>query len=214
MAEAQAFMMEKMKLVEEKSKEKMKIEAEKAKVEATESHVKNEAFIAKLKTDNKNVKETPEGLVYEVISEGKGPKPTDKDLVTVNYRGTLIDGTEFDSSYKTKTPATFVSGEVIEGFRKGIQLVSKGGKVKLFLRPTLAYGDQFRIPGVPNAKAGALLIFEIELVDFKAPPAAATPIVVPPTAAAAPVVSEAAAAARTPPAPESKAPQGVPPANK
>ncbi|MGK2862879.1 MAG: FKBP-type peptidyl-prolyl cis-trans isomerase [Chitinophagaceae bacterium] len=120
------------------------------------------AFLAKNKT-RPEIKTTASGIQYEVITEGTGLKPLAKDSVTVNYRGTLIDGTEFDNSYTRGEPITFPLNRVIPGWTEGLQLMSVGSKYKLYIPYTLAYGsnDQGPIPG------GSTLIFEVELLDVK-----------------------------------------------
>jgi len=119
---------------------------------------------------NKNkpgVKTTASGLQYEVIREGNGAKPQGSDSVTCNYFGTLVNGTEFDNSYKRGQPITFSLHGVIPGWTEGLQLMSVGSKYKLYVPYTLAYGafDYGPIPG------GSALIFEIELLDVKKGPA-------------------------------------------
>jgi len=84
----------------------------------------------------------PDGLQYKVVTEGKGPKPSASDTVTVNYRGTLINGKEFDSSYKRGQPATFAVGGVIKGWTEALQLMPVGSKWQLFIPADLAYGDR------------------------------------------------------------------------
>jgi FKBP-type peptidyl-prolyl cis-trans isomerase len=98
-----------------------------------------------------------------VITEGTGIKPLATDSVTVNYKGTLIDGTEFDNSYTRGEPITFPLNRVIAGWTEGLQLMTVGSKYKLYIPYTLAYGshDQGPIPG------GSALIFEVELLDVK-----------------------------------------------
>ena len=147
--------------------------------------VKNAAqtsdFFAKLK-DNKNIVESTTGLRYEIVKPGDGPFPKPTDTVKVNYTGTLIDGTIFDSSAKTGQPAEFPLNGVIAGWTEGLQKVNKGGKIKLYVPAALAYGDEGR-PGIPP---GATLIFEVELLEVKdtPPPAApAAPATPPPPAA-------------------------------
>jgi FKBP-type peptidyl-prolyl cis-trans isomerase FklB len=110
------------------------------------------------------VVELPDGLQYKVIEEGKGEKPTADDTVVVNYRGTLIDGREFDSSYKRGEPVTFKVSEVIEGWQKILQLMPVGSKWRAFIPSELAYGERGagRIIG-PNET----LIFDIELLEIK-----------------------------------------------
>lgn len=128
------------------------------------------AFFTKLK-ENKNVIELPDGLRYEVVKEGDGVAPKPTDTVKVNYTGTLINGTVFDSSVQRGQPAEFALDKVIPGWTEGLQKTSKGGKIKLYVPPQLAYGDDGR-PGIPP---GSVLIFDVELLDIKPTPAAATP---------------------------------------
>jgi FKBP-type peptidyl-prolyl cis-trans isomerase len=120
------------------------------------------AFLEKNKT-RPGVKTTASGLQYEVITEGTGVKPLATDSVTVNYKGTLINGTEFDNSYTRGEPITFPLNRVIAGWTEGLQLMSVGSKYKLYIPYTLAYGsnDQGPIPG------GSTLIFEVDLLDVK-----------------------------------------------
>jgi FKBP-type peptidyl-prolyl cis-trans isomerase FklB len=107
------------------------------------------------------VKVTESGLQYEVLVEGKGAAPSAADQVTVNYRGTLIDGTEFDSSYKRGQPATFPVGGVIAGWTEALQLMQEGTKLKLTIPPELAYGDRGAPPVIGP---GSTLVFEVELL--------------------------------------------------
>ena len=131
---------------------------------------KNKTEGAKFLEENKKkpgVKTTASGLEYKVEKEGTGPQPKPTDIVTVNYRGTLIDGTEFDSSYKRGQPATFPVNGVIKGWTEALQLMKKGAKYKLFIPSNLAYGERAMGPDIgPNST----LIFEVELVDVKPPP--------------------------------------------
>jgi FKBP-type peptidyl-prolyl cis-trans isomerase len=119
-------------------------------------------FLEKNKT-RPEVKTTASGLQYEVVTEGTGVKPLATDSVTVNYKGTLIDGTEFDNSYTRGEPITFPLNRVIAGWTEGLQLMAVGSKYKFYIPYTLAYGsnDQGAIPG------GSTLIFEVELLDVK-----------------------------------------------
>jgi FKBP-type peptidyl-prolyl cis-trans isomerase len=115
------------------------------------------------------VKTTASGLQYEVISEGTGPKPKATDEVTVDYVGTLLDGTEFDSSIKRGKPASFPLNGVIPGWTEGLQLMSVGSKYKFYIPGKLAYGAQ----GQQQAGIGPneTLVFEVELKSIDAPKA-------------------------------------------
>ncbi len=122
--------------------------------------------------ENKNaegIKVTASGLQYKITEPGTGAAPKGDDIVVVNYRGTLIDGTEFDSSYKRNMPAEFPLKGVIPGWTEGLQMLKKGGKAVFYVPPELGYGDRPRqqIPG------NAVLIFDVELLDVKAPAAKA-----------------------------------------
>ena len=113
----------------------------------------------------------PDGLQYKVVKEGTGPKPKATDTVTVNYRGTLIDGTEFDSSYKRGQPETLGVGQVIKGWTEALELMPVGSKWQLVIPPDLAYG--------PNGAGGVIgpnstLVFDIELLSI-APPKDSSP---------------------------------------
>jgi FKBP-type peptidyl-prolyl cis-trans isomerase FklB len=122
---------------------------------------------------------TASGLQYQVIAAGSGESPRSTDEVTVNYRGALLDGTEFDSSYKRHEPATFEVDRVIPGWVEALQLMKPGAKWKLFIPPQLAYDLRPRPPIPP----GSMLLFDVELISVKkAPPPAATPAPAAPTA--------------------------------
>jgi len=138
-----------------------------------------DAFLAANKTKD-GVVTLPSGLQYKILQEGTGPKPTAADTVTVNYRGTLLDGTEFDSSYKRGQPASFPVGGIIKGWTEALLLMPVGSKWQLFIPADLAYGPRQAGPTIgPNST----LVFEVELLSIapKAAPApAASPT--PPTA--------------------------------
>jgi FKBP-type peptidyl-prolyl cis-trans isomerase FklB len=118
-------------------------------------------------TENKKkegVKTLPSGLQYKVIKAGTGKKPKLADTVTTHYRGTLIDGTEFDSSYKRGQPATFQVSGVIPGWTEALQLMEEGAKWQLFIPSNLAYGERGMAGTIgPNAT----LLFEIELISVQ-----------------------------------------------
>ena len=137
---------------------------------------KNASEGTKFLDENKKkegVKTAASGLQYKVIKDGTGAQPKATDTVTVNYRGTLINGTEFDSSYKRGQPATFPLNGVIKGWTEGLQLMKVGSKYQFFLPPNLAYGE--RAVG-PDIAPNSTLIFEVELLDAKPPPTPAPPV--------------------------------------
>ncbi len=107
------------------------------------------------------VQQTASGLQYQILKEGSGDKPKPTDTVTVHYSGTLIDGTEFDSSFKRNMPATFPLNRVIPGWTEGLQLINPGGKVKLVIPPDLGYGPRGAGGVIPP---NATLVFEVELI--------------------------------------------------
>jgi FKBP-type peptidyl-prolyl cis-trans isomerase len=110
------------------------------------------------------VKTTSSGLQYKVITEGTGKKPKATETVTVHYRGTLIDGTEFDSSYKRGEPISFGLNRVIAGWTEGLQLMPTGSKYEFYIPYNLAYGDRGAGGVIPPY---ATLIFEVELLGVK-----------------------------------------------
>lgn len=130
--------------------------------QASENQEKADAFLS----DNakaKGIQTTASGLQYKVIQEGTGPSPKAGDTVTVHYRGTLLDGKEFDSSYSRQEPATFQVGQMIPGFDEGLQLMKQGGKYQLFIPPSLGYGTRNVGPIPPNS----VLVFDVELLKVE-----------------------------------------------
>lgn len=113
--------------------------------------------------EEEGVEVTESGLQYRVLEEGEGPRPTADDTVTVHYRGQLLDGTVFDSSYERDQPATFSLNGVIAGWTEGLQLMQEGGRVEFYIPPDLAYGPNGNGPIPPNAA----LIFEVELLSVE-----------------------------------------------
>jgi FKBP-type peptidyl-prolyl cis-trans isomerase FkpA len=122
---------------------------------------KGEEYAAKAAKEKGAVK-TESGLVFKELTAGKGESPKATDQVKVHYRGTLIDGTEFDSSYKRNEPATFPLNGVIPCWTEGVQKMQPGGKAKLVCPSSIAYGDR----GRPSIPGGATLVFEVELLEI------------------------------------------------
>lgn len=121
-----------------------------------------EAFL----DENKNkpgVKVLPSGLQYKVLKEGAGRSPNATDTVKAHYRGTLLDGTEFDSSYKRNEPTEFAVNRLIPGWTEALQLMKEGSKWELYIPPNLAYGQRGAPPRIPPNSA---LIFEMELLEI------------------------------------------------
>ena len=139
-----------------KQMDKMKNESEEHKKLGSE-------FLAKNRKE-KGVVELSSGLQYKVIKEGKGEKPKETDVVTVHYRGKLLDGTVFDASYDRGEPATFPLNQVIRGWTEGVQLMSQGAVYEFYIPSDLAYGDRGAGEKIPG---GSTLIFEVELISFK-----------------------------------------------
>jgi len=121
-----------------------------------------EAFLAANKSKD-GVQTLPDGLQYKILQQGSGPKPTANDTVTVNYRGTLISGKEFDSSYKRGQPISFPVGGVIKGWTEALQLMPVGSKWQLFIPADLAYGDR---GAGSDIGPGETLIFDVELLSI------------------------------------------------
>jgi FKBP-type peptidyl-prolyl cis-trans isomerase FklB len=154
--EAQAVLKEVQTEVQKEQQAKMKEAADKNKTEG-------EAFLTANKSKD-GVVTLPSGLQYKILTAGTGPKPTASDSVKCNYRGTLINGSEFDSSYKRGQPATFAVGQVIKGWTEALQLMPVGSKWQLFVPASLAYGERGAGAEIgPNAT----LIFEVELLSIE-----------------------------------------------
>ena len=134
--------------------------AERAK-QAVENLAKGKAFLEANKT-KEGVKVLPSGLQYKIIKEGTGETPTADDKVKTHYRGRLIDGTEFDSSYKRNQPAEFPVKGVIKGWTEALQLMKTDAKWELYIPADLAYGER----GRPSIPPNSVLIFEIELLEI------------------------------------------------
>jgi FKBP-type peptidyl-prolyl cis-trans isomerase len=137
-------------------------QAEQDKILYKDYITENEAFLAKNK-EKAGVTVTPSGLQYEVIKMGTGNKPTSESTVKVHYIGTLIDGTEFDSSIKRNEPAQFPVSGVISGWTEALQLMPVGSKFKLYLPQELAYGSQQAGDAI---KPYSTLVFEVELLEI------------------------------------------------
>jgi FKBP-type peptidyl-prolyl cis-trans isomerase/antitoxin component YwqK of YwqJK toxin-antitoxin module len=140
-------------------------ELRKKQQEMETNETQGEAFLAANKS-KEGVATLPSGLQYKILKEGTGPKPTASDSVVCNYRGTLINGTEFDSSYKRGEPATFGVGQVIKGWTEALQLMPAGSKWQLFIPSNLAYGERGEPRG--GIEPNATLIFEVELLSIQA----------------------------------------------
>lgn len=134
---------------------------------AEKNQAAEEAFLAENKK-KEGVKTTASGLQYMLIQEGDGPTPKPTDRVRVHYRGTLLDGTEFDSSYSRGEPTTFEVRRVIPGWTEGLQLMKVGSKYRFFIPSRLAYREQ---GAGPNIGPNAMLLFEVELLGIEPSPA-------------------------------------------
>jgi FKBP-type peptidyl-prolyl cis-trans isomerase len=143
--------------------EMMKKKEAEAQQAALANKLAGQQFLAANKT-KEGVVTLPSGLQYKILKEGTGPKPTATDTVVCNYRGTLINGTEFDSSYKGGKPATFAVNQVIKGWTEALQLMPVGSKWQVFVPSDLAYGERG-----PGAEIGpnSTLIFEIDLLSIQ-----------------------------------------------
>jgi FKBP-type peptidyl-prolyl cis-trans isomerase FkpA len=134
--------------------------------EAKENQAKGQAFLAE-NAKKPGVQATASGLQYQVIEEGKGPKPAPTDTVRAHYKGTLLDGTVFDSSYERGEPATFMLPQMVPGWQEGIPLMSVGSKYRFWIPAELGYGER-GTPGGP-IPPNATLVFEVELLDIAKP---------------------------------------------
>jgi len=141
---------------------RLKVEQmEKMKKQGAENSKAGEAFLAE-NAGKEGVKTTDSGLQYKVITAGEGKSPQKSDKVTVHYRGTLIDGTEFDSSYSRNKPATFGVGQVIPGWTEALQLMKEGDKWEIVIPSKLGYGERGAGAKIPP---NSTLIFEVELIS-------------------------------------------------
>ena len=148
-----------------RQQEKMKEEQEKMEVATKENKKEGAEFLEANKT-KEGVVALPSGLQYKILTEGTGPKPTATDTVSCNYRGTLLSGTEFDSSYKRGQPASIPVTGVIKGWTEALQLMPVGSKWQLFIPSDLAYGERGADPR-SGIGPGATLIFEVELLSIQ-----------------------------------------------
>ena len=164
--EAKAVLTQLQTEVRARQQEKMKLEQEKMKVAAEENKKEGAEFLGENKT-KEGVVTLPSGLQYRILTEGTGPKPAATDTVTCNYKGTLINGTEFDSSYKRGQPLSIQVNGVIKGWTEALQLMPVGSKWQLFIPSDLGYGDRGSGPVIGP---GATLIFEVELLSIQEKP--------------------------------------------
>ncbi len=148
--------------VRKQQAEQAQAAAEAAKKVGEANKAAGDAFLAANKT-KEGVVTLPDGLQYKILTEAAGPKPTATDTVVCNYKGTLLDNTEFDSSYKRNQPLTIPVGGVIKGWTEALQLMPVGSKWQLFIPSDLAYGPQQKGPIAPNST----LIFEVELLSIQ-----------------------------------------------
>ncbi len=152
-----------MQILQEFQQKLMSQREEKQKVEGEKNEKEGKAFFAENKT-KEGVIELPSGMQYKVLKEGDGPSPSETDKVTVHYRGTFLNGEEFDSSYKRGNPATFQVLGVIKGWTEALQMMHVGDKWMLFIPYNLAYGEAGKPPKIPPYSS---LIFEVELLGIE-----------------------------------------------
>ncbi len=140
------------------------IETKLAEIEQKQTKVTSKAnkLFLDANAAKEGVAKTESGIQYRIIEAGTGVNPVATDTVTVHYRGTLVDGTEFDSSFSRNEPATFGLNGVIPGWTEGLQLIKEGGKIELVLPPELAYGER----ATPTIPANSVLIFEVQLLEI------------------------------------------------
>lgn len=161
--EPQMSIEEMQKTMSELSRRVVAAQQQQRQQQGAENMKQGEAFLAQ-NAKKKGVTTLPSGLQYKVIKKGSGKKPTKNDTVTVHYRGTLIDGTEFDSSHKRGEPATFGVGQVIPGWTEALQLMPEGSQWQLFIPSKLGYGAR----GAGNRIGpNSTLIFDVELISIK-----------------------------------------------
>ncbi|MCB1595630.1 MAG: FKBP-type peptidyl-prolyl cis-trans isomerase [Gammaproteobacteria bacterium] len=161
-AEIRKALQEEQRAAAEKQRAEMMAKLEEDKVKNLEL---GKAFMDK-KAKEKGVMSTESGMLYEVVEQGDGAKPSSANsTVVVHYTGTLIDGTEFDSSVKRGQPATFALNQVIKGWTEGLQLMNAGSKYRFYIPPEMAYGSDAR-PGSPIGP-NSTLIFDVELIEVK-----------------------------------------------
>lgn len=161
-AKLRAALQAEQKAAQEVQRKEMMAKLEKDKVKNLEA---GKAFMAK-KAKAKGIMSTDSGILYEVLTKGEGSKPTSaSSTVVVHYTGTLIDGTQFDSSVDRGEPATFALNQVIKGWTEGLQLMNAGSKYRFYIPADLAYGSDAR-PGSPIGP-NSTLIFDVELIEIK-----------------------------------------------
>jgi FKBP-type peptidyl-prolyl cis-trans isomerase FklB len=188
------------KVLETFQKEMMEKQVAASKEAAVKNAADGEKFLAENKKKD-GVKTTASGLQYKILKEGTGPSPKETDTVTTNYKGTLIDGTEFDSSEKHGGPATFRVTGVIKGWTEALQMMKTGSKYQIFVPSNLAYGEKARSQEIgPNST----LVFDLELLSIVPPESTA----VPPSAQGTPAAI--APAKQNPSAPAATSPAAKP----